>query len=130
MKSPRRFTSRAARSALFAMGWILLGLGVVGLVLPLMPGTVFLIGAAACFARSSPRFERWLLTHPKLGPTIADWRSHSVIPLRAKIIAVSAMIVSLVFATLSAASDMAKIISAITIAAAALYIRTRPSARP
>lgn len=51
----------------FCLGWVMVALGVIGLVMPLMPGAVFLIVAAACFARSSPRFEAWLLEHPTLG---------------------------------------------------------------
>jgi uncharacterized protein len=51
----------------FCLGWVMVALGVIGLVMPLMPGVVFLIVAAACFARSSPRLEAWLLAHPTFG---------------------------------------------------------------
>ncbi len=59
----------------FGLGWVMVALGVIGLVMPLMPGTVFLIIAAACFARSSPRLEAWLLDHPKFGKSLRDWRA-------------------------------------------------------
>ena len=52
------------RHLYFAAGWVLTAIGVIGLVLPLMPGTIFLIAAAWCFSRSSPRFEAWLIGHP------------------------------------------------------------------
>ena len=55
----------------FCLGWVMVALGVIGLVMPLMPGAVFLIVAAWCFARSSPRFEAWLLEHPTSGQTAA-----------------------------------------------------------
>ena len=69
---------RWSRPLLFALGWIFTALGVAGLVLPLMPGTVFLILAAWCFSRSSPRFEAWLVGHPKLGPHVLRWRETGV----------------------------------------------------
>ena len=65
-----RGVGRFRRPLLFAAGWIFTALGVVGLILPLMPGTIFLILAAWCFSQSSPRFEAWLLGHPRLGPQV------------------------------------------------------------
>lgn len=69
------------------LGWIMVALGVIGLVMPLMPGAVFLIIAAWCFARSSPRFEAWLLDHPTLGRPLRDWRAAGAIPRPAKVMA-------------------------------------------
>ena len=65
---------RAARLGWLAMGWICVALGIIGALLPLMPTTIFLILAAGCFARSSPRLEAWLLDHPRVGPTLRAWR--------------------------------------------------------
>ena len=58
--------------------------GIVGIFLPLLPTTPFLILAAWCFSRSSQRLEAWLLTHPRYGPLINDWRRTRAVPLRAK----------------------------------------------
>lgn len=67
-----------------SLGGLSVGLGAVGVVLPLLPTTPFMLLAAYCFARSSPRAERWLLEHPRFGPAIADWRTHGAISVRAK----------------------------------------------
>jgi len=71
------------------IGWLLLGLlcvalGVIGAFVPLMPTTIFLILAAGCFARSSPRLEARLLDHPRFGPSIRAWRDQGAMPLSAK----------------------------------------------
>jgi uncharacterized membrane protein YbaN (DUF454 family) len=58
------------RAVLIACGTIFVGLGILGIFLPLMPTTVFLLLAAACYARSSERFHRRLVEHPWLGPYI------------------------------------------------------------
>ena len=65
-------------------GLLCTGLGVVGIFVPLLPTTPFLLLAAACFARSSERFHTWLLNHNRLGPIIRGYLDGSGIPLRAK----------------------------------------------
>jgi uncharacterized membrane protein YbaN (DUF454 family) len=73
------------------LGWVMVALGVIGLVMPLMPGVVFLIVAAWCFARSSPRLEAWLLEHPTFGTPLRDWRAAGAIPRPAKAMACAGM---------------------------------------
>lgn len=63
-------TSRFMRGVLIVCGTVCVGLGILGIFLPLMPTTVFLLMAAACYARSSERFHRRLVEHPVLGPYI------------------------------------------------------------
>ena len=65
---------------LHAAGIIFVGLGFVGMALPVMPTTIFFILALACFTRSSPKFANWLLTHPKFGEPLRLWHDHQVIP--------------------------------------------------
>ncbi|HLO94047.1 MAG TPA: YbaN family protein [Burkholderiaceae bacterium] len=67
-----------------AAGLLSLGLGILGIFLPLLPTTPFVLLAAFCFSRSSRRCEAWLLGHPRFGPMIHDWRAHRAIPWRAK----------------------------------------------
>ncbi|GGA89774.1 hypothetical protein GCM10011491_17070 [Brucella endophytica] len=87
--SPR--ASGALRWAYFALGVVMLALGIIGAFLPVMPTTVFIILAAWFFGRSSPRLERWLLGHPTFGPALRGWRDKGAIPRRAKIAACAGM---------------------------------------
>jgi len=73
------------RQLVFWAGFLCVGLASLGIVLPLLPTTPLLLVAAACFARTDPRFHRWLLTNRVFGPIIRDWQQHRCIPLRAKV---------------------------------------------
>lgn len=84
--------SRVARGLFLGLGFVFVALGFVGAFLPVLPTTPFLILAAACFARSSPRFENWLLNHPRFGPLLKDWRARGAIPRKAKLAALAGMI--------------------------------------
>lgn len=76
--------SRLVRGAFLGLGLGFVALGAIGVVLPVLPTTPFLILAAACFARSSERLERRLLDHPTFGPPLRQWRERGAIPRRAK----------------------------------------------
>ena len=64
------------RWCLMALGWLAFATVIVGIVLPLLPTTPFMVLAAALFARASPRFHGALLAHPWLGPPILDWQQY------------------------------------------------------
>lgn len=82
------------RQAYLAAGGVSLALGVVGIVLPLLPTVPFLILAAFCFGRGDRRVERWLLDHPRFGPSIVRWRERGAISRKGKIAATVAFAVS------------------------------------
>jgi uncharacterized membrane protein YbaN (DUF454 family) len=69
------------------LGWICVALGAIGLFLPVMPTTVFILIAAWAFARSSPRLHCWLREHPRFGHSLRSWEDHRAMPRRAKRIA-------------------------------------------
>ena len=83
------------RHALLAAGFVFLGLAMLGLLLPVLPATPFVLLAAACFARASPRFYNWVLNHRVFGPTVREWRRYGAIPYRIKLWAIALMALSL-----------------------------------
>ena len=122
---PRR---RWSRPLLFALGWVFTALGVIGLILPLMPGTIFLIAAAWCFSQSSPRFEAWLIGHPKLGPHVLRWRRTGAIARRAKYLACGSMLLSFVLLTQTSAPPIALATAGLCLIGAGFYVASRPEA--
>lgn len=84
---PRPRSGRLARGLWLSAGLLLVGVGIVGIFVPLLPTTDFMLLALPCFARSSPRLEAWLLNHPRFGPGLRAWRNERAIPRRAKVMA-------------------------------------------
>ncbi len=83
--------SLLVRIVLWVCGSIALLLGIIGIVVPGLPTTPFVLVAAACYARASERFYRWLLRNPTFGPLIIEWRRHHSIPHRIKWLAITLM---------------------------------------
>lgn len=83
--------SAARRWLLFFAGWLCIGLGLLGAVLPVLPTTPFILLAAACFARSSPRFHAWLRDSRLFGEMVREWEAHRSIPYRTKVRAIVVM---------------------------------------
>ena len=81
----RQTRNRVWRYVLFACGCLSVVLGVIGIFLPVLPTTPFLLLAAACFARSSQRFYLWLVLHPRLGPWVRDDLEGQGIPRKGKV---------------------------------------------
>lgn len=126
MSEPSRQQRRWHRPLFLAAGWLCTLLGIIGLILPVMPGTVFLIAAAWCFSRSSPRFESWLVNHPRLGPQVVRWRQTGAIARRTKYVACGSMLLSFVIVALTDAPPIALWLSGAGLIAAGTYVASRP----
>ncbi|WP_028008561.1 YbaN family protein [Solimonas flava] len=89
------------RYALLALAFLSLALGIVGIFVPGLPTTVFVLIAGWAAARSSPRFHDWLENHPRFGPMLRNWRQTGAVSRRAKWSATAMMSLSaaILFAT-------------------------------
>ncbi|KYG64571.1 hypothetical protein AZI85_03945 [Bdellovibrio bacteriovorus] len=116
------------RTIYFVFGWLFLGLGMIGIFLPLLPTTPFLLLTAFCFSRSSERWHRWLINQPHLGPFILDWQLHGVIRPRAKILATSLMVPLVTLSLIKPTVPLyAKVSAGIICTCVLVFIWTRPS---
>lgn len=124
------FEGQTARQrwAWLMAGLLLVALGFIGALVPLMPTTIFLILAAGCFARSSPRLEAWLIEHPRYGPGLRAWRTEGAIGSRAKFSACLGMAVgyALFWWTLRPGLT-AELLTAAALACCAGFILSRPA---
>lgn len=117
---------RWRRPLLLAAGFFFTTLGAIGIALPIMPGTVFLILAAWCFSQSSPRFEMWLLDHPRLGPHVRRWRDTGAISRGTKWIACGSMAFSFALVAVTDAPPIALWVTGAGLLAAGVYVASRP----
>jgi len=81
----------ACRPICFVLGCFFLVIGIIGIILPMMPGLVNVLIALFFFARSSPRMEAWILNHRLLGPPVHNWRTHRCMTRRNKVMAITMM---------------------------------------
>ena len=88
-----RSRTRVARVAWAAFGLAAVAIGAIGIVVPGLPTTVFFIIAAWAFSKSSPRLEAWVLGLPRIGPMVQDHRNGLGMPRRAKLVAMSMIVV-------------------------------------
>ena len=110
------------------LGFVMVALGIIGALLPVMPTTIFLIVAAWCFARSSPKLEARLLSHPQFGPLIIKWQERGAIPPRVKLYACAGMLFGYCFFFWSAQPELWLAIAvAVFMLCSALYVLTRPA---
>lgn len=80
------------RLIFLAAAWISLGLGVLGIFLPILPTTPFAILSGYLFSKSSPKLHQWLLQRPILGELIIQWEKHGVIKIKAKVMSTALII--------------------------------------
>ena len=112
------------------IGWVMLGLGAAGAVLPLLPTTPFLLAAAWCFGRSSPRLTAWLLAHPVLGKPLQAWQREGAISTPTKLLAVAGMVIG--YGLTMHFSELGLVPAgglALLLLSVAIFIVTRPSPR-
>jgi uncharacterized protein len=114
------------RSLWTALGIVALGLGIVGLALPLLPTTPFVLLAAFAFGRGSPRLRRWTVEHPRFGPAVRRWEDEGAISRRHKGYAMAGMAASLVVSLALGVPQTALVIQAFCLAGAAAFVLTRP----
>lgn len=122
-------TSGPARLVLICFGWLCVSLGLIGVVVPGLPTTPFLLLAAWAFSRSSKKFQAWLLNHPRLGPSVGVWRERGAIPRKAKYLAVAMMTASFVLTAVFLSPDWRLLaLMAFTMIGAGMYVCNRPDA--
>lgn len=108
-------------------GWVFVVLGVIGIILPLLPTTPFLLLAAVCFSKGSERLYIWLIDHAHLGPPIQSWRRHGAIATKFKVAAIVFMAASVGLSFLYAVPLYALLMQLAVLGAVSVFILTRPA---
>ncbi len=117
------------RHGLMAAGMVAFAVGAIGIVVPLLPTTIFWILAAVCFARSAPRWQRWIYQHSRFGGPIRDFMENGVIRRHAKLAALAGMAASFgLTAVVSGLNLLWLGIVAAMLFAVGTYVATRPEA--
>lgn len=115
------------RVIVIAFAWLNVVCGVIGIFLPIVPTTPFLLLAAACFVRSSPRFYQWLVSHPRLGQYIVYYLEGKGLPLKAKVYTLVTMWFTLSVSSWIAPYPPAKFILPLIGVAVSIYILRLPT---
>jgi hypothetical protein len=119
------------RIVLFCLGTLFLGLGILGVLLPGLPTTPFVLLAAACYVRSSRRLYAWLIGHRLFGRLVRDFQEKRTIPKTAKIASVTTMTVMVTISALFLLKPLwAKLLVIGLGAAGAVVVLLFPTARP
>ncbi len=118
------------RIILLSLGWLCVGLAFVGIFIPGIPTTPFLIVALWAFAQSSKKFHAWLLNHKRFGPMLQNWESHRVVPRKAKTLMVILQIFAVILFHYSIQNIYFTAILAVTLIIVARWVLTFPSELP
>lgn len=125
-KSPRQERRALARLAWNVAGGVALLLGLIGVVLPVLPTTPFVLVAAFAFSNGSPRMRRWLVSHAVFGPLIADWEAHGAIARPIKRLSCAIMAGVFLVSVIAGVALPILIIQALCLGGAAAYVLSRP----
>ncbi len=115
------------RAVWFAVGLSAVALAVLGVVLPLLPTTPFVLLSAFAFARSSDRWHAWLRHHRVFGPIIENWREHGAISRRAKLIGVMSIAAVFALSFVLAVAPAVLAVQAVALVGVGAFILSRPS---
>jgi uncharacterized membrane protein YbaN (DUF454 family) len=123
----RLIQSRSGRYAMISLAMFFLALGFIGVFTPVMPTMPFVLLAAVCFARSSPRFYNWLMNHQWFGPSLRDWKTTGGIRRKNKFLAIGLLGVTMTPTVVFIIPIMGvKILMAVIGLCVAAFIATRP----
>ena len=117
----------ASRRLWVAVGGIALGVGIVGILVPLLPTTPFLILAAYCFSRGSGRLHSWLVNHRTFGPPVRDWRRHRAVSRKSKLAAMIAIALIFALSVFLEAPAWAIALQGIILGGVVVFLLTRPT---
>ncbi len=117
------------RSSYLLLGFLFVGLGILGAFLPILPSTCFFIFAAYFFSYSSPRLENWILNHRVFGPPVRGWRRNRSIPFGGKVAALLGMTLSAIILIYSAQPVWVLVLSLVILVGSAIYVVCRPTLR-
>jgi uncharacterized protein len=118
--------STLARLVYIAIAWVSFGLGVIGVFVPLMPTTCFMLLAVWAASRGSPRFARWIREHPRFGPTVVAWEGERAIPRHAKYLAAGMLAFSMLVLALTVSLLWLKLALIGGLTLLGVWIITRP----
>ncbi len=126
-RQARSTEAQTGKTGFRILAYISLGIAAVGVILPLLPTTPFVLLAAYFASKGSPAFALWLEDHPKFGPAIVQWRHRRAIPATAKVLACSMMVLSWTMLVWLGSPVFVLTVSGLFLLSVAGYLLTRPS---
>lgn len=123
---PLRCPSLLGRVCLYILAICSLGMGIIGVFVPGLPTTVFVLIAAWAAARSSPKLHNWLLQHKLFGPILRNWEAGGFVSAKAKRAAILTMLISVLIMLLAGVPRWALLLASGCMACVAVYLWRRP----